>query len=179
MRGRDAGDEAELSSAAMTPPSVTIRPAAPADVPALGRLGALLVSLHHQLDPARFIAPGPHTERGYGGFLGRELAREGALVLVAEQAGAVVGYAYAGLEGADWMMLRGPAGVIYDLVVDPGHQRQGVGRRLLAETMGALTALGAPRLVLFTAAHNERAQRVFAAAGFRATMAEMTLEPPS
>lgn len=154
----------------------TVRRARPDDVPALGRLGALLVAVHHGFDPDRFIAPGPQTERGYGGFLRGELARDGALVLVAEVEGQVVGYAYASLEGSDWMALRGPAGVLQDLVVDPATRRQGIGRRLLEAAVEALVAMGAPRLVLSTAEKNHDAQRLFAAAGFRPTMIEMTRE---
>jgi len=41
---------------AVEPSAVTIRPASPADVPAIGRLGALLVKTHHDFDPQRFIA---------------------------------------------------------------------------------------------------------------------------
>jgi hypothetical protein len=46
-----------------------VRPARPDDVPALGRLGALMVTTHHAFDPKRFIAAGSHTEEGYGSFL--------------------------------------------------------------------------------------------------------------
>ncbi|MGC3997993.1 MAG: hypothetical protein QM767_11070 [Anaeromyxobacter sp.] len=49
----------------MSPPAITIRPAARQDAPALGRLGALLVRTHHGFDPARFIAATPRTEPGY------------------------------------------------------------------------------------------------------------------
>lgn len=157
-------------------PILTVRPATPADAADLGRLGAILVAVHHGFDPDRFIAPTPQTERGYGAFLGGELNRKDAIVLVAEEAGAVVGYAYAGLEGHDWMALRGPSGVIYDLVVDPAHRREGLGRRLLDEILEALAARGAPRVVLSTATRNEPAQRLFAAIGFRPTMIEMTRE---
>jgi ribosomal protein S18 acetylase RimI-like enzyme len=159
-------------------PTISLRPATAADAPALGRLGALLVALHHGFDPDRFIAPGPRTESAYGGFLAEELQRKDAMVLVAEERGAVLGYAYAGLEGNDWMALRGPAGVIYDLVVDPQRRGQGIGRRLLEQTLHALSARGAPRVVLSTAKQNEAAQRLFASAGFRPTMIEMTRETP-
>ena len=156
--------------------SLTIRPATRGDSPALGRLGALLVKVHHEYDRDRFIAPGPQAERGYAGFLASQLGKEDAVILVAEQDGAVVGYAYAGLEGQDWMALRGPAGVIYDLIVDPERRGQGVGGRLLDAALEALSARGAPRTVLFTATRNEGAQRLFARAGFRPTMIEMTRE---
>jgi ribosomal protein S18 acetylase RimI-like enzyme len=88
----------------------------------------------------------------------------------------VIGYTYAGMEGFDYMSLRGPAGVLYDIVVDPGHRGQGVGRQLLDATLSALEVKGAPRVVLSTAEQNEPAQRLFASAGFRRTMIEMTRE---
>ena len=155
---------------------LTIRPAVAADRPALGRLGALLVEVHHQFDPRRFIAPTPRTAAGYGGFLSGQIGHEGTVVLVAEEDGAVVGYTYAALEGNDWLTLRGPAGVIYDLAVDPAHRRHGVGRRLMEETIAALEALGAPQVMLSTAEPNEKAQHLFASLGFRPTLIEMTRE---
>jgi ribosomal protein S18 acetylase RimI-like enzyme len=158
------------------PPGITIRPAAPADLPALGRLGALLVRTHHDFDPQRFIPATPQTERGYASFLGTQLEKANVVAFVAEQDAEVVGYSYAGVEGYDYMSLRGPAAVLYDIVVDAAHRRRGVGRLLLDATVAALKARGAPRVVLSTAERNEAAQRLFAQAGFRRTMIEMTRE---
>ncbi|HYD54669.1 MAG TPA: GNAT family N-acetyltransferase [Gemmatimonadaceae bacterium] len=157
-------------------PSVSIRSAVRADLPTVGRLGALLVRTHHEFDPARFIAATPRTEQGYASFLGTQLADPMVVVLVAELAGVVVGYTYAGIEGHDYMVLRGPAGLLHDIVVDPVHRGHGVGRMLLEATVEALAARGAPRVVLSTAARNEAAQRLFDRAGFRRTMIEMTRE---
>jgi ribosomal protein S18 acetylase RimI-like enzyme len=157
-------------------PAATIRPAAPADLPAVGRLGALLVRGHHEFDPERFIAATPRTEHGYASFLGAQLREPSVVVLVAEREGEVLGYTYAGVEGNDYMALRGPAGVLYDIVVDPARRGRGVGRMLLDATLAELRARGAPRCVLSTAERNESAQRLFARAGFRRTMIEMTRE---
>lgn len=158
------------------PASLVVRPAVPADRAALGRLGAQMVELHHRFDPARFIPATSGTGEGYGAYLASQLERPEGLVLVAEAEGAVVGYAYAGLEGTDYMLLRGPAGVIYDLLVEPGRRGQGIGRRLLDATLEALRARGARQVVLSTAEQNEDARRLFARAGFRRTMVEMTRE---
>ena len=160
----------------MSLPAVLVRPAAPADLEAVGRLGALLVRTHHDFDPQRFIAASPRTEHGYASFLATQLAEPNAIVLVAGRGGEVLGYTYAGVEGHDYMSLRGPAGVLHDIVVDPTHRGQGVGRLLLDATLAALEARGAPRVVLSTAERNEAAQRLFARAGFRRTMIEMTRE---
>lgn len=158
--------------------SVRVRPAQASDQAALGRLGALLVAVHHGFDAQRFLEPGPDTARGYGGFLVSQLGRPDVVVLVAEEEGRVVGYSYGAVEGTDYMALRGPAGVLYDVVVDPGQRRRGVGRMLLDASIAALEAKGAPRVVLSTAERNEAAQRLFARAGFRRTMIEMTRELP-
>jgi ribosomal protein S18 acetylase RimI-like enzyme len=98
------------------------------------------------------------------------------VLLVAEDEGKALGYVYAGMEGYDYMSLRGPAGVLYDIVVDPDHRRLGVGRVLLDAVLEALAARGAPRVLLSTAARNLPAQRLFERAGFRHTMIEMTRE---
>jgi ribosomal protein S18 acetylase RimI-like enzyme len=72
------------------------------------------------------------------------------------------------------MALRGEAGALYDIIVDPGMRGRGIGRLLLDATIARLKALGAPQVVLSTADRNEPAQRLFAGAGFRRTMIEMT-----
>jgi ribosomal protein S18 acetylase RimI-like enzyme len=143
---------------------------------AVGRLGAVLVRTHHEFDPARFIAETAQTADGYGAFLDTQLTKPNVIILVAEQDGEVVGYTYAGAEGFDYMSLRGPAGVLYDIVVDPAHRGRGVGRMLLDATLARLEARGVPRIVLSTAEQNEPAQRLFTRAGFRRTMIEMTRE---
>jgi ribosomal protein S18 acetylase RimI-like enzyme len=160
----------------MSLPAVPIRPAALADLEAIGRLGALLVRMHHDFDADRFIAATPQTEQAYGSFLGAQLDEPNIVILVAERDGEVIGYTYSGVEGTDYKSLRGPAGVLYDIVVDSAHRGHGVGRALLDATLEALKAKGAPRVVLSTAERNEPAQRLFARAGFRRTMIEMTRE---
>lgn len=155
---------------------VVIRPAEPEDLPVLGRLGALLVQLHHEFDPARFVAAPPRTEHLYAAFLADQLGKPNGVVLVAEMGGEVLGYTYASVEDSDYMALRGPAGLFHDLVVDPAHRGNGIGQVLLDATLAALKARGAPRVVLSTAERNAGAQRLFARAGFRRTMIEMTHE---
>lgn len=156
--------------------AVVIRAASEADVPDLGRLGALLVDTHHAFDPKRFFPATDGTPAGYGRFLRSQLDEPDAFVLVAEDRGTVVGYAYATVEGYDFLALRGPAGVLHDILVDPAHRGRGIGRMLLDAVLFRLKDKGAPRVVLFTAERNEAAQRLFATIGFRRTMVEMTRE---
>ena len=156
--------------------NVTIRDATAGDESAIGRLGEMLVEEHHRFDPQRFLEPVPALRERYGQFLVSQISRREMVVLVADRAGEVVGYAYAGMEGNDYMALRGPAGVLYDLVVDPAHRRQRIGTALLEAALEALSKLGAPRVVLFTAEKNRGAQAMFEGARFRRTMIEMTRE---
>ena len=152
-----------------------IRPATSADFAAIGRLGELLVRNHHDFDPERFLPVTSGTTQVYDSF-GTKLDEPNTIILVAERDGEVIGFTYAGLEETDYMALRGPAGALYDIVVDPAHRGQGIGRILLDATLEKLKALGAPRIVLSTAEKNVAAQRLFEGAGFRRTMIEMTRE---
>lgn len=153
-----------------------IRRATSADLPTLGRLGALLVQEHHDFDALRFLAASNRTPDRYASFLGSQLDDPDVVLLVAESDAGVIGYAYAASEGYDWMSLRGPAAVLHDLVVDPGYRGRGVGQLLLDATLSHLKSRGAPRVVLSTAERNEPAQRLFERIGFRRTMVEMTRE---
>jgi ribosomal protein S18 acetylase RimI-like enzyme len=154
-----------------------VRPARPEDLPAVSRLAAELVRMHHRLDPPRFLLVEP-VEDGYQWFFSRELKRKGALILVAEdsEAGRILGYAYATLEGRNWNDLLDACGKLNDLFVDPTVRRAGVGRALVKEAVAALKARGAPRVVLLSAWRNPEAHAFFESLGFRRTMVEMTAE---
>ena len=131
---------------------------------------------HYAFNPQRFLPPGDDPESGYAWFLGTQLQEPDTVVYVAERDGGVVGYVWASLEPLSWKELRGPAGFIQDIAVDERARQTGVARELLMAAVTWLRAHGAPRVMLWTAMQNERAQRLFHAAGFRDTMIEMTLE---
>lgn len=158
--------------------SVLIRRAEPRDASALGRLGAALVRAHHAFDSRRFLTPGPRLEEGYAQFLRRQLAEDDVAIFVAERAGAIIGYVYAGVEPRSWKELRDVAGFIHDVVVDPDARRSGVATRLIETAAAWLATRGVPRVMLWTAEQNQEAQRLFEHLGFRRTMIEMTRESP-
>ena len=153
-----------------------IRRATREDLPALGQLGAMLVRTHYEFDRDRFMAPRPHTDRGYASFLGSQLEDEEAVLFVAERGGEIIGYVYAGLEPANWKELREAAGFVHDVLVTESGRRLGVASALMRHAIDWLRGQGAPRVMLWTAAPNEAAQRLFESLGFRRTMIEMTLE---
>ena len=154
----------------------TIRLATPADLPALGRLGALLMRAHYDFDPQRFMDPGTDPSEGYAWFLGKQLKDDDAVVFVAEDGENVVGYVYAALEPISWKELRDACGYIHDILVEESNRRAGTATALMEAAMQWLRERGAPRVILGTADKNERAQRLFAKLGFRRTMIEMTRE---
>jgi len=160
----------------MTSRNVTIRRAGEQDLEAVGRLGARLLRDHHEFDPLRFMAPRGNTEEGYAWFLGTQLQRDDAVVFVAERDGQVVGYVYAGIEPQSWKELREEAGFIHDVYVDSDARRCGVATALLEAAAAWLAGRGMPRIVLWTAAPNDAARRLFERLGFRHTMSEMTRE---
>ena len=155
--------------------AMRVRPARPDDLPAVSKLAAELVRLHHRLDPPRFMLIEP-VEDGYQWFFSREIKRKEALILVAEHDDAIIGYAYATLESRNWNDLLDACGKLNDLYVDPSARRTGAGRALVTEAFAALRARGAPRVVLLSAWQNPEAHAFFAALGFRRTMVEMTAE---
>lgn len=154
--------------------SPIVRSATPADLPEIGRLGALLVEEHYDFDPQRFLAPGPQTPADYASFISTQLDDPNKTVLVADDDGSVVGYAFGAVEGHDFLAFRGPAGVLHDLIVAADYRGRGVGRLLLNAALDFFKSRGVPRVVLSTAEQNGTAQRLFATMGFRRTMIEMT-----
>ena len=153
-----------------------VRRATAEDLEALGRLGALLMRAHYRFDNDRFMRPGAHAEDGYAWFLGTQIDDPESLVLVAQREEAVVGYLYAGIEPLSWKELRDRAGFIHDVLVDERSRRLGVAQALLDAATEWLREQGVPRVLLWTAASNAQAQRLFSRKGFRTTMFEMTLE---
>jgi ribosomal protein S18 acetylase RimI-like enzyme len=152
-----------------------LRPARRDELPAVARLAGKLVRLHHGFDARRFFLP-DRVDEGYAWWFGQEIDRREVVLLVAERAGALVGYVYGRLEERDWNQLLDACGAIHDVWVEEEERRHGVASALVEATIAALAALGAPRVVLHTAAANAGAQAFFARHGFRPTMVEMTRE---
>lgn len=119
-----------------------IRPATPADVPALLAL-------------ERVCFPDPWSERG----IAESLAPPNGGGLVAASARGVVGY----------LITRevGGSGEILNLAIAPGTRRQGVGGALLRAGLAALGARGVVEVFLEVRESNEAARELYQRAGFR------------
>ncbi|MFI6034327.1 GNAT family N-acetyltransferase [Streptomyces sp. NPDC051315] len=103
------------------------------------------------------------VERRRAGLLGGD----GSVVnLVAERAGAVVGWAAHGpyREGED----RTEDAELYALYVDPAHVGTGAGRALLTEAVRRTAFRGHRRVYLWVLEENVRARRFYERAGFHA-----------
>jgi GNAT superfamily N-acetyltransferase len=136
-----------------------VRPATAADLEALVRLLDVLFSIE-----ADFRPDGARQRRGLLRML-EDPARR--LVLVAEEAGAVIGMVTVQLvvstaEGGD-------AGLIEDLVVDAAHRGAGVGRHLVEAAEAWTRERGATRLQLLADAGNPPALGFYARAGWSCT----------
>jgi GNAT superfamily N-acetyltransferase len=155
---------------------MVIRKAERRDIDALGRLGAMMIRVHHDFDKDRFLAPMEGTERGYGAFLVSRIDTPESCVYVADDNGVVVGYVFAALEPMSWMELRKAGGVIHDVLVLESARGGGVGTKLMQTALAWLREHGAGQIILMTAAKNATAHALFRRLGFRDTMTEMTLD---
>jgi ribosomal protein S18 acetylase RimI-like enzyme len=152
-----------------------IRKATSKDLSKIAVLAGKLVRQHYAFDAKRFLFI-ENPEKGYEWWFGKELANKKAIILCAVLDRKLVGYSYARLEPRDWNSLLDACGALHDILVDESARRQGVGKKLLQRTLTELRTRGAPRVVLHTAIKNRAAQKLFASAGFRQTMLEMTCE---
>jgi ribosomal protein S18 acetylase RimI-like enzyme len=95
--------------------------------------------------------------------LGAPAAREA--VLVAQEAGRVVGLVFAGSSHDDD---RGPdVGEIHAIHVEPGRHGQGIGGRLLDAAVDHLRAAGFTRATLWVIRENDEARRFYEGQGWR------------
>lgn len=153
-----------------------IRKASHADHDALGRLGALLMDVHFNFDRRRFLDPGPDPSSGYAHYLLSQLDDPDSVIFVAESDGVVIGYCYCVIEPMSWKELRDEAGFISDLALDPAARRRGAGRALVNAAIEWFRERNLAKVMLWTSTQNHAARELFAGAGFRPTMTEMTLD---
>jgi ribosomal protein S18 acetylase RimI-like enzyme len=133
----------------------TLRPAVPADAPAIGAVfdAAVRAGWTYLGDLA---SEAMFTPQDWEQMVADHLPPNVLLVAIEETEG-VVGYA--AVHPAD--------GEMFLLFVHPAHAGRGIGRRLLAAAHDALRAAGCREAFLFVHEQNERAVAVYKAAGYR------------
>lgn len=129
-------------------PSVTIRTAADADVPAIVALWDEAGMLAYTPDPADDLA--------------RTREHDPGLVLVAERAGQVVGTITGTWDGRRGWIMR--------LAVTTAARRRGIASRLTAEVETRLRARGARQINLLVITHNREALAFWRERGYRSTV---------
>ncbi len=151
---------------------VTVRRAALADAPAIGRVHvrAWRAAYRGQMPDDYLDGLRPEDRAAYwDGVLRREDLP--GVVLVAERDGEVVGFAAAGPspdpEGA---------GELFAINLDPDHWGTGAGRALLEAAQAELDRMGFAESVLWVLPGNARARRFYEAAGWAADGTEKTSE---
>jgi ribosomal protein S18 acetylase RimI-like enzyme len=151
-------------------PSVPIhlRPARPADIPALVPLLLRLKRLNEEFDPLLKVRD--DAEHQANEVLRAQLSDPKAVILAAEGVGPdrdkVVGFVRALVRERPFYTPEWE-GVIVDIYLLPLYRRRGVGEYLLRETSAALKAKGAGVVTAEFPAQNEIAIRFYAKRGFR------------
>jgi GNAT superfamily N-acetyltransferase len=161
----------QLNMARMADTSIQIRRAARTDLSMLAQFGQALGHLHTSFDEQRFVVP---DEGMFRQFFEGELAREDAVLLIAEIDSTPVGYAFIRSEPGSLEELRDAGAWLHDIYVKPDARTRGVGRRLVAAAFDAARQLGSNSLMLGVSPHNETGRALFERMGFRPTMIEMS-----
>jgi len=163
-----ASNEGAPRTTETQPLPIHLRPARPADVPALVGLLLRLKRLNEEFDPLLKVRD--DAEKQARTVLEANLGDPKAVVLAAEGVGSekekVVGFVRALLRerpfySPEW------EGVIVDIYLLPLYRRRGVGEYVLRETTAALKAKGAGVVTAEFPAQNEIASRFYAKRGFR------------
>jgi ribosomal protein S18 acetylase RimI-like enzyme len=133
---------------------------------------------HQQLDPARYDYLPDVVER-YRRWLPQRASDPRSVFLVARPAAESppVGFLVASTEPNIPIYRTATFGYIHDVWVEPAFRRRGVATRMVAECLRRFRAIGATQVRLETAAKNEAARRLFAAAGFRRDAITMICTP--
>lgn len=144
-----------------------LRPATPADIPALARLGresfvAKFGTLYRPEDLAAFLAA-THSESA----VAAELANPERLYCLAEEDGALVGYCKLGLACRWPQYARGARTIeIKQLYTAPGLSGRGIGAALMDWALAEARAREADEIQLSVWSGNFGAQKFYARYGF-------------
>jgi ribosomal protein S18 acetylase RimI-like enzyme len=149
-------------------PTITLRPATSADVPALVPLLVRLKRLNEEFDPLLKVRG--DVEAQAAEVLRKDLANPDAVLLAAEgtghDAGKVLGIVRAHVRERPFYTPE-REGVIVDIYLLPLYRRHGAGKYLLEETASRLKARGVGLVTAEFPVQNDIAVRFYQKLGFR------------
>lgn len=147
--------------------TLTLRPATPADAPALARLGAdsfvaKFGHLYRPEDLAGFLAES-HGEATVAG----QIADPGMRVMLAERDGRLAGFCKLVMACGWPEHARGQRGIeLKQLYTDAAATGQGIGARLMERALEEAARFGADEIQLSVYSENPGAQKFYARYGF-------------
>lgn len=150
-----------------------IRVAGKKDIPAVLALLEGMVAHHRRLDP--YYKPFSSFE-GLEEEIGAWLSNKDMLVLVAEEAGVIVGYAQVSVEPAPAYAAVKKIGIIYDVFVPPQHRRKSIARHLVHDAFRWFEKKNVKHIELNVDMRNEEAMAFWAAIGFSPYKIRMRLD---
>lgn len=124
----------------------TVRPAQPADLPALARMWYEKVALQQQAD--RWLRFAPDAETRWQAAAAAWLTDDTLALLVADAPDGLAGYALVRLQPGTPGLLPETLGVLSDMALDTHHYRGGVGRLLVNAAQAWLAARGVHQLTV-------------------------------
>lgn len=157
---------------------VPIRPATPADIPAVLPMVRAICGVHARMDPDRYGFLDDVAER-YERWLPQRAADPRSVFLIAEQEPSppappvIVGFLVGSVEANIPVYSLREYGFIHDVWVEPAHRGRGLASALVDEALTRFRAMGVAQVRLETAAGNEAARSLFAARGFRVGTIDM------
>jgi ribosomal protein S18 acetylase RimI-like enzyme len=157
---------------------MTIRPATPADVPAVLPMVQKLAQLHEQWDPVRYDYK-PGASEMYRSWLRQRAGDPQSVFLVAEHERLMadvpflVGFVVGTVESSIPIYRTPKFGFIHDLFIDEEYRHEGTGRQLAMRALERFRQIGIDEVRLETATANEAARNLFTSVGFRSSSIEM------
>jgi len=146
----------------------SVRPAAPADRPALVRLLFELQAHERAIEAIR--TPPEEMAESHFAYLEEEMAAKDGCLFALEAGGAVEGFLAGWIENEPGTFIRPDyrrAGFVADLLVRPALRGTGAGRALLEAAEAHFRQAGVRDYTLFMLEANEAAGRFYEKAGFR------------
>lgn len=142
---------------------LVIRAATPHDLPAVVKLWRSLQLVSATFEPR--LAPNTQSDRWFSDFLSEQLDHENAVVLVAVQNNAVVGYVFGQIMQRP-TVVSGDCGYVADLCVRDESRGQGIGRALYSKTKDWFLARGLRAIEVQIVRANPASQAFWRKMGF-------------